>query len=194
MPRSKTHNKESLARSAMELFWSKGYEATSMNDLVQATGVSRHGIYNDFGGKHSLFVAGFDIYQRCVVTPAFRRVESEGAGFNELTSYFEYQISQAESFGLPGPGCLVANTLTETTTHHKDVTNCISIHLQKLKSGFENVLVNESCPSNEINTLSELIVVFTQGLWSTSRVTDDADQLRRSVTTLLDLIKHRVQR
>lgn len=188
------HNKESLAKSAMEVFWRKGYEATSMSDLVHATGVSRHGIYNDFGGKHSLFVAGFDIYQRFVVTPAFQRVESKDAGFNELASYFEFQISQAEALGLPGPGCLVANTLTETTTHHKDVTNCISVHLQRLKSGFENVLINESCPSTEINTLSELIMVFTQGLWSTSRVTDDADELRRSVTTLLHLVEHRVKK
>jgi len=165
-----------------------------MDDLVRGTGVSRHGIYNDFGGKHALFVACFAIYQRCVVTPAFEQVERHDAGFKELAGYFELQISRAESVGLPGPGCLVANTMTATMSHDAEVIDCISIHLRRLKSGFENVLHNESYSSAEVNTLSELMVVFTQGLWSMSRVTEDASQLRKSVSEFIALIRLRENR
>ena len=59
----------------VDLFSSKGYSDTSMEDIVQATGVSRYGIYGDFGSKRGLFAAVFDVYQREVVSPAFARVE-----------------------------------------------------------------------------------------------------------------------
>jgi len=176
----------------MALFWKNGYTATSMDDLVRVTGASRHGIYSEFGGKRALFVAGFSIYQRQVVTPAFAQVEQQDAGFPELARYFEQQISLAASLGLPGPGCLVANTMTEKATHDKDVMACVSEHLNRLRSGFANSLKNESFDVAQIPTQSELMVVFTQGLWSTSRVTDDANQLRNSVTLFLSLVKQGV--
>ena len=55
-----------------------------MEDLVKATGVSRHGIYSDTGGKRDLFLETFAIYQREVVSPAFAAVEADGAGSPKL--------------------------------------------------------------------------------------------------------------
>lgn len=191
MPRPRTHTKESLATSAMEVFWHKGYETTSLDDLVRATGVSRHGIYKDFADKHALFVASFPVYQQNVVTPAFEQVERDQAGFDEVASYFEMQISKAEMMGLPGPGCLVANTTTETVANETAVANCIEEHMQRLQSGFANVLRSEAYSPDNVEEVSRVMVVFTQGLWSTSRISKDANQLRQSVNTFLKLIQHR---
>ena len=162
----------------MRLFWQRGYSATSMEDLVNATNVSRHGIYKDYGGKHALFVAGFEIYQRDVVTPAFAQVEAKNAGMPEVAAYFEQQIALAESFGMPGPGCLVANTTTEVVCHDTQVSDCINKHILRLTKGFANVLRNDSLAEREIAQAAMSMTIFTQGLWSTSRVTTNADELR----------------
>lgn len=79
MPRQTSFTTSQLTDRALEHFWSHGFHASSMDDLVKATGVSRHGIYTAFGGKKALFLACFDHYQQAVVTPAFRLVEAPNA-------------------------------------------------------------------------------------------------------------------
>src|ERR1700730_4834453 len=113
MPRARGYLPKDVARSAMERFWAHGYYATSIEQLVEATGVSRHGLYAEFGDKRGLFLAAMKVYIDEVVTPAFAPVESPGAGVGTIREYFAFQISLATKKGLPGPGCLFANTMVE---------------------------------------------------------------------------------
>src|SRR5690349_15255285 len=46
----------------MEVFWERGYEATSIGDLVERLGVGRQSLYDTFGDKHALYVAALDRY------------------------------------------------------------------------------------------------------------------------------------
>ncbi len=194
MPRAKSHSPDGLAAAAMDVFWRRGYEATSMEDLVAATGVSRHGIYGDFGGKHDLFLAGFEIYDREIVTPAFGSVEAPGADLDTVAAYFEHQIALAEHIGLPGPGCLVANTATEVAPHDAAALEKVHAHHGRLHGGFRNALANEAGEGSDVDlgSLVEALVIFAQGLWSASRVTDDAEALRRAVRAHLQTLKERL--
>lgn len=71
----------------MGLFWARGYYATSIDDLVGAAGVSRHGLYAKFHDKRGLFGTVMETYFETIVSPASGRVETEGAGFrNPLRS------------------------------------------------------------------------------------------------------------
>ena len=88
-----------------------------MGDLVEATDVSRHGIYSTFGSKKEAFLACFERYQNRVFSPAFNAVERADADLKSIAAYFEFQISQGEIAGLPGPGCFVANSATEVAPH-----------------------------------------------------------------------------
>lgn len=63
MPRPISFTTDQLAGRALQHFWVHGFHASSMDDLVKATGISRHGIYATFGGKKALFMACFDQYQ-----------------------------------------------------------------------------------------------------------------------------------
>lgn len=188
MPRSKSHSKEALVSDAMHIFWTHGFAATSMDDLVRKTGVSRHGIYSDVGGKHDLYLAGFTAYQDEVVSPAFAQVEAEGAGLNEIAAYFESQIALAEAGGLPGPGCLAANAMTETAPHNDKVESEVKAHNRRLKEGFSNAL-SSVFKFEEVDDLAEFLLINAQGLWSLSRVVSDAAILRRHVATTMSLLK-----
>lgn len=196
MPRSRSHSKEDLVLSAMHHFWREGYSATSMDDLVKSTGVSRHGIYSDVGGKSALHLEAISAYQNAIVSPAFEQVERNGAGLNELASYFETQICLAEEVGLPGPGCFIANSSTETAPHDKEVERHVQLHHQRLKIGFQNVIQNSAphMSKRDQEDLAEFLVVSTQGLWSSSRVVSSSEHLRRHVDTLLKLLKVRFEK
>jgi len=195
MPRQKSHTKDDLVASAMRRFWRYGYDATSLDDLVEATGVSRHGIYSDVGNKEQLYLASFDAYQQLIVTPAMEGLESGDTGLAEIQAYFETQIALAESMGLPGPGCFVANAMTETAPHNTNVAKQVEGHNARLTAGFLNALKADApdLPLPKQKTLARFLTVTAQGLWSMSRTVNDATRLREYVLTLMILIEGRLQ-
>ncbi|MEM7720705.1 MAG: TetR/AcrR family transcriptional regulator [Pseudomonadota bacterium] len=190
MPRPTSFTSDALADRALQHFWVNGFHASSMDDLVKATGVSRHGIYATFGGKKSLFLACFDQYQKSVVTPAFEAVEADGADLARVAEYFERQIALGETAGLPGPGCFVANSATEVAPGDPDVLAQVEHHNDRLRQGFVHALRGGApdLDPTAARALADVIVIFTNGLWTMSRSVSDANVLRRAVRTFLSPI------
>ena len=61
--RPKAFSPEEALRAALMVFWRKGYDATSVGDLVQATGLGRQSLYNEFGDKKQLFTKTIKNYR-----------------------------------------------------------------------------------------------------------------------------------
>lgn len=194
MPRSATLSTEDVIDGAMRHFWQHGYHATSMDTLVDAIGASRHAIYSSVGGKEELYRRGFAAYQSAIVSPAFGMVESVSAGLDDITQYFEAQIVLAESVGLPGPGCMVANAMTETAPALPSIAAEVEAHHQRLRAGFRSALSNEGSTvgSHELDALADFLVLAAQGLWSLSRTVKSAHPLRAQVETILSLVRIRL--
>jgi TetR/AcrR family transcriptional repressor of nem operon len=197
MPRPAAHTPEHIVSSAMLRFWKHGYAASSVDDLVQETGASRHALYQTFGGKRALFLACLDAYPAVAVTPAFARVERDGADLRDIADFLEYQIARAEARGLPGPGCLFANTMTEVAPHDADIAARVRAHHDRLAAGFRRALRNSASvgrrlPPRLLDELSTFLAISAQGLWSASRTIGDAAVLRRYAATLLQLVQHRL--
>jgi TetR/AcrR family transcriptional regulator, transcriptional repressor for nem operon len=195
MPRTAAHSSDQIINAAMLHFWQNGYHATSMDDLVTATGVNRHAIYSGIGGKSELYRRGFAAYRATIVTPAFSAVEQIDAGLDAIGGFFEFQIARAEAAGLPGPGCFVANAMTETAPHDPQIAEEVAAHNARLKAGFAHALANEnySLPPEELEALSDFLVVAAQGLWSMSRAVKSAAPLRAHVSTILSLLRARLR-
>jgi TetR/AcrR family transcriptional regulator, transcriptional repressor for nem operon len=194
MPRTKSYNPEQLVDAALRQFWKFGYSATSMDDLVRVTGVNRHGIYAEFDGKRGLFLACLARYRASVVDPAFACVERPGATIRDIEKYFEYQIANAERAGLPGPGCLMANTATENAPHDARIKSLVVLHNQRLEAGFSNALLQSAQAGKrsdklKADKLAVSLVAFANGLWTLSRLTADASRLRTAARTFVDLLK-----
>jgi TetR/AcrR family transcriptional regulator, transcriptional repressor for nem operon len=197
MPRAKEYVREDVARSAMNHFWSHGYYATSIEQLVEVTDVSRHGLYSEFGDKRGLFLAAARTYIDEIVTPAFERVEKPGAGISAIREYFVFQISLATKKGLPGPGCLLANTMVESGPHDLAFGRLVTDHLKRLHSGFRQALENDFRRLGgkgvvEAEGLARLLTIASQGLWSVSRVTRAPEPLFEFVNQLLLPIEERI--
>jgi TetR/AcrR family transcriptional repressor of nem operon len=196
MPRPQTHSPGEIVWRALPRFWWHGYSGTSIDDLVRVTGASRHAIYQAFGGKRQLFMSCLAHYRETVVTPAFAQVEREGAGLTEVAAFLEYQIAQSEAAGLPGPGCLFANTMTEIAPHDPEMAALVRAHNDRLASGFRKVLRGSAggraLSPRAQDDVAKLMASSIQGLWSISRTVSDPRVLRRLAASLVELVQHRI--
>jgi TetR/AcrR family transcriptional repressor of nem operon len=141
MPRNREFDPKDALQKAMLVFWEKGYINTSIDDLVRATGVSRFGLYSEFGSKHGLFLASLDYYQDTAVKEFFGIIERPGASLKQIHQYFDRII---EIYSQPAGklGCLVCNSATELAPHDKQVEKKVKSALQRMTDGFSTALGN----------------------------------------------------
>jgi TetR/AcrR family transcriptional regulator, transcriptional repressor for nem operon len=197
MGKQKSFEPNVAARDAMMQFWAHGYYATSIDQLVTVTGISRHGLYDSFQSKHGVFEAAVRQYFDLVVTPAFARVEAEDANLESIRGYLYFQIALAEKAGLPGPGCLIGNTMVEAGPHDVEFQQLIAEHVARLQHGFAHALGNEkkarALRRTAIEPLASYLVISTQGLWAISRVEPSAARLRAYCDELILHMNERLQ-
>ena len=112
MARPRKFDEDKVVEAAMQLFWGKGYKATTPRELLAATGLSKSSLYNTFGSKEGLFVRAIECY--IVQREADLAEHLEGDDLHaSLIAYFQTTITE----GTAGPGrsCLVCTTLLSTT-------------------------------------------------------------------------------
>ena len=105
----------------MQLFWRKGYSATSIEDLVDALHLSRSSLYDTFGDKQTLFLDALKLYSKGVlgrVTAKLRDALSPIAGINAI---FDELAASAESAS-GAMGCFMVNSIAELVPYDSNVT------------------------------------------------------------------------
>lgn len=124
MPWRKRFDRETVLETAMAAFWAHGFEATSVADLVAATGVNRASLYDTYGDKRSLFLAALGTY-----ADRHRRALAEFAATlaprAALRAPFEALVAQAEG-GSPGSGCFLTNSALERAAHDPEVRRIVA--------------------------------------------------------------------
>jgi TetR/AcrR family transcriptional regulator, transcriptional repressor for nem operon len=141
MARNREFEPKDALEKAMMVFWQKGYADTSIDDLVDATGVSRYGLYGEFGSKHGLFLASLDHYQDTAVKAYFGIVERPAAAMAEIRLYFD-TILDLYSQPAGKLGCLMCNSATEVAPHDKAVQKKVKGALDRMTTGFGIALTN----------------------------------------------------
>jgi AcrR family transcriptional regulator len=119
VPRPKAYDHATVVRAARDLFWARGYEATSLADLEQVTGLNRSSIYQEFGSKHGLFTHAIDNYLAEIAEPRLAGLRRTGAGVAAVTGYFTALAAALRD--APRHGCLMVNAITELAGHDADV-------------------------------------------------------------------------
>ncbi|OHD77491.1 MAG: hypothetical protein A3J97_04565 [Spirochaetes bacterium RIFOXYC1_FULL_54_7] len=76
MPWEKQFDIDEVLEKAMTAFWHRGYTATSMQDLVECTGVNRASLYATYGGKRDLFIAALKAYDESGRQALFAKLEA----------------------------------------------------------------------------------------------------------------------
>ena len=168
MPPSKQFDRNEALSAAMALFWRQGYESTTYDDLVRETGVSRYGLYGDFGDKRDLYLAALDRYRDEMVTALLGGLERRDAGLTELFAYFQ-RLGDGRLHPKRCPGCLLAQAAVETASHDAAVAKRVRAHFARQRRAFRRALDNAkqdgSLPSGiDPECYAELLVGLVQGL------------------------------
>ena len=115
MARPREFDVDAVLDRATDLFWARGYEATSVQELVDTLGVNRASLYATFGDKAQLFEAVLRRYGERVNGALLETLGPPAAGAEAVRAWFKVLIEKATQPGGPR-GCLMLNTLTGCTT------------------------------------------------------------------------------
>lgn len=105
----------------MDAFWTRGYGATSMQDIIDITGANRATLYSTFGDKRAVFMAALRHYEAWMRGMLFESV-SEGASPIEVIRQFLMAFVNAEG----ARGCFVTNTALEVAPHDEEIRSFVA--------------------------------------------------------------------
>jgi len=154
--RPKGFDTAEVLQKAVDTFSARGYEGTSIQDLVDAMGINRYSLYEEFGGKHGLFVAALEHYQDRRRIRVAAHFAPEGSRMTLLRDYFQTIHNEARKGG--ACGCMIVNSAVELAREDREIAHIITEHFQKLEEIFLRQLT-EAKIAGEINTDRDLAMV-----------------------------------
>jgi TetR/AcrR family transcriptional repressor of nem operon len=189
MPRHKEYDREEVLDRALKVFQTKGFEGTSVQDLVKATGLNRFGMYNAFGSKEGLFLEVMDRYRNEVATRGLEILKAEPRGLKNIKAYFDEMIKNYSNG--KAQGCLITNTAVETPGVCKTASRKVQKVFKQLEDGFHASLTGaqqagEIPRKADLRAMACFLVGITQGLGVFCRAKTAREQMETFVTVALE--------
>ncbi|CAL9672586.1 TetR/AcrR family transcriptional regulator [Streptomyces sp. enrichment culture] len=190
--RPREFDKEQTLERALKLFWSRGYGATSIQDLVDALAVERGSLYGAFGDKRRFYLEAvrlyWEVYERHLLTalgtspllPALREILTHPVRLDEL-------ISDA---GVP-QGCLVGNTTAELVPQDSEATEIVT-HSYRRFTDIVTDALRRAQAAGEVTgrahpeAQARMLLYLVQGLSLVSRAGSDTAAALAAIDTALD--------
>jgi TetR/AcrR family transcriptional repressor of nem operon len=192
MPRPKEFNPDDAVENAMQVFWHRGYEATSMEDLLAAMDLNRGSLYDTFGDKRTLFLKVIDRYCTSFVGPKFSLLNQPGPALPALRRFIGEMIES----GLADPqrrGCLIVNTVMELSPHEKEIAGTLRRVLKMIEDTFFHVLTRaqqqgELHDDKDPRVLAGFLATMMQGAIVMIKAGASGDMVRQTVETALSTL------
>jgi TetR/AcrR family transcriptional repressor of nem operon len=191
-PRTKEFEIDQVLDQAINLFWEKGYEATSIQELVDEMGIGRASLYATFGDKHTLYLAALDRYAEKVMSQNLR-ILSEGASGLAGIRIFFHRMLETSAQGEMWRGCLLTNAAIELATQDPDICLRIEQCLKKIDKAFTQALQQaydqgEITDATRIAPLARYLTALFQGFVVLTRSHSDIQILRDSLEIGLSIL------
>jgi TetR/AcrR family transcriptional regulator, transcriptional repressor for nem operon len=168
MVRTRTFDPSTALTQVVDLFASKGYSETSMEDIVRATGVSRYGLYGTFGNKRELFEQALDRYADSMGKQAFLRLLEPDASLEHIRKIFQERVAdmccEEET-----KGCLFIHTAMELAPQDEDLRDVLQRFMRRMSKlfsvGLESAKAKGEVRENlDVNAAGELLTSTMFGL------------------------------
>lgn len=191
MPRNKEFDYQDKLRVARDLFWKKGYQATTMNDLVDALGINRSSIYDSFGNKHDLFL-------KCLQDYIQEKEISYRASANKGVSALESAISiirdVVKTILIDTKTCLAINSTFELSRTDEDVNQLLNQQAKNSIKLFEGLFTRakqegDLSPGKDPNLLAYFVVTNFASLWNAALLFNNKKRLYQLTDFLIDVIR-----
>lgn len=172
MPRRRQFDPEQTLDRVMELFWERGYECTSIQEIVEVTGVNRASLYDTFGDKHALFLAAIRRYGDTVVGEMCRVLNGAETPLEGVETALRLL---AEPGGSDCRGCMLTNTIVEFAGRDPELGDLIRSMLTRLEGAYELALIRarergEIDPDTDPAIVARHLLNASQGLMVLGKV------------------------
>lgn len=186
----KQFDEQAVRDTLMEVFWTRGYEATSIDDLVEATGLKRGSLYNAFGGKEQMFLAAVQRYRDKGEKPLMELLADPDPR-RAISRMFEWQSTQLCTVGSP-MGCLLVNAAAEMGLRQDAVGRALKDSLEVVESAIHATLLRAQAqgliaPGRDIRALARFFLATSRSMGLMHRATGDNSFVRDIARCALEI-------
>jgi TetR/AcrR family transcriptional regulator, transcriptional repressor for nem operon len=191
MARPREFDDEAVLDAAIQCFWSRGYEATSVKDLIGKTGITAASLYNAFGDKRALFRTALDHYVEGSIGERIRRCESRPP--REAIGAFLEEILRRSLSDREHKGCMLVNSALEMAPHDAEFQTAIARVLDRIETFFLNCIktgqadgtITRAIPGEN---LARHLLAVLMGVRVLARVRPERALLEGAVTSALAVL------
>ncbi len=194
MPRQ-DHDIAAALDAAKEVFWRRGYDDASIEDVVKATGFNRYAIYSAFGGKLELFLAALDAYYTERRNAFLESLNNpDGAPLDAIEMMFRWSI---EEMAARGSGCLICNIAVEVSRHEDVIAARVATYLEEIRGAMATALRmaaarGELNPALSVEAGAALLISLKLGLGVHARNGATREDMLAVAETAMAVIKRQL--
>ena len=180
-----------VLEKAMNVFWKKGYEATSTEDLLSAMDLNKGSLYNTFNSKKDLFIKVVDHFGDFLINTLEHNIQAEPNALDGIKNVFRNICNDTPEDR--ERGCFLGNSVSELSNIDEDMERKAILRLKSMQSLFERHL-QRAQEQGDIDTGSDIrkqalhLVNLWNGLYVTLRMYDLKD-LKEMIEMNLKLLK-----
>lgn len=193
MPAVKQFDENQALEKAMLTFWEKGFNATSMQDLVDTMGIQRGSLYSTYGDKQKLFMRALKFYNQNFRQQPMAIVEANNTPYQTIAQWFQLALSVNINENQP-KGCLIANTAMEMYQSDEEIADFLNSCQQDILAFFERNL-RAARDQGEIedridpDATSKRLMATLFGMFVMARGGVEADHLQKIVDSTLSSLR-----
>lgn len=140
MARPREFDEENVLDAVTDLFWKNGYEAVSVRDIADATGVRMASLYAAFGDKRGLYRAALEHYERTTAEPALAALAKAGEARERIAKLLQIPIDAVQRGDRRG--CFLCNAAIDIACDDDETTHLVGVGLKRVEDAFAAALAD----------------------------------------------------
>lgn len=193
MARPKAFDEAAALDIAIQCFWSRGYEATSMRDLAEAMSISGPSLYNAFGDKRMLYRKALDHYIQRGFCDRVRRFESQLSPRAAIEAFFD-EIIALSLADAQHKGCMIVNSALELAPHDPEFREALQAVLRDMEAFFLRCVTagqasGEIASRQPADDLARMLLGLLMGMRVLARSRPEPELLRGMLRPALAMLE-----
>jgi len=176
----KTYDRTTVLALAMNVFWLRGYQGASVQELCRATGLNRKTLYAEFGDKASLFAEALAMYTQGAMVQTRAVLSAEPLGRGNIRRYFRGMNYEPEC-----RGCLMTMTINERALVPPPSVPLVADTIGQIEALFLANLLADGLDESTSRRLAAFLVFSIQGITTMGKLEGDNTRLAQVIDTVL---------
>ena len=198
MARTKCFDRDAVLDRAMELFWEQGFEATSVQELVEATGINRGSMYDTFGDKRALFIQALTRYADKSATRRLEILNGADKPLDGIRAFFDSVIAASTAEETKRLGCLMTNSAIEMSVRDSEIGDLLRDRLTHVETAFHKILKRarkggDIPKTRNVRALARFLTGTIQGVRVLARAGSEPEALRQIVDVAMTSLQRDTQ-